>query len=292
MEMQNTKTLQRLVLLVLVFCILASSIGLFSTTGGTPYEVTNQYGDRIKMYGDGLYSHDSYFKAPILRASDATMLFLAVPLLALCLFLDRKRPCLKSRIALASGLFCFTYYSASLCFGVTYNYLMLLYIALFSASLFALGLSLASIDFARLQASMTEPLPYGGIYTFLLLTGVALTVAWLPDILSSLATARPLALIEVYTTEITYVLDMGIISPGAILCLLLVKKRNPLGFVLLSLLLILCMLIGVMVPVQTLFQMEKGIVIPLPALLTKVASFMALSLFSLYLAYRLCKAIH
>ncbi|AEV28660.1 hypothetical protein SpiGrapes_0832 [Sphaerochaeta pleomorpha str. Grapes] len=289
--MQNTKALHRLVLLVLIFCIAASSVGLFSKTGGTSYTVTNQYGDFIRMYGDGLYSHDSYFKAPIFRASDATMLFLAVPLLAMGLLYDKKRHCLKSRIALASGLFSFTYYSAGLCFGVSYNYLLLLYIALFSASLFSLGLSLVSIDYPELHASITGPLPYRGIYTFLLLTCIALILAWLPDILSALATGRPLALLEVYTTEITYVLDMGIISPLAILCLILVRKRLPLGYVVLALLLTLCTLIGIMVPVQTLFQMAKGIQLTPPEFITKVASFIALALFSLYLAIRLFKSI-
>ena len=48
---------------------------------------------------------------------------------------------------------------------------------------------------------------------FLVLSGFSLFVAWLPDSIQTLINDSPLALIEVYTTEPTYVLDMGIISP-------------------------------------------------------------------------------
>ncbi|MGO0883002.1 hypothetical protein ACTPDI_09480 [Clostridioides difficile] len=47
----------------------------------------------------------------------------------------------------------------------------------------------------------------------MILVGASNIVAWLPDVLHSLFTGSTLERIEMYTAEITYVLDMDIISP-------------------------------------------------------------------------------
>ena len=85
------------------------------------------------------------------------------------------------------------------------------------------------MDYSELEKSITNVLPYKGIYAFLAVTGIALFIAWLPDIISALLAGRALAMIEVYTTEPTYVLDMGIISPLAFSCLFLLRKREGTG---------------------------------------------------------------
>lgn len=65
-----------------------------------------------------------------------------------------------------------------------------------------------------------------------------------PDIITSLINGRTLMLIEIYTTEITYVLDMGIVSPLMFVCLYLLKK-NGLGDIVLAIILKACIIIGV-----------------------------------------------
>jgi hypothetical protein len=85
MDKSLNKVLYILTLIIIILSIVVASIGVFYTTNGKAFEVTNQYGDLVKIYGDGIYSHDSYFKAPIFRGSDFTILFLAVPVLILAL---------------------------------------------------------------------------------------------------------------------------------------------------------------------------------------------------------------
>lgn len=292
MEKTNTKVLYSLAFIIVILSIVVTSIGVFYATGGRAFEVTNQYGDIVKMYGDGIYTHDSYFKAPIFRGSDFTMLFVAVPLLIAALTLDVRRRSLKSRLFLTSVISVFAYYSASIAFGVTYNSLHLVYIAFFSTSFFALIVAMTGIDYKKVEKSMLQTLPLTGIYAFLALTGVALFAAWLPDIISALLAHRSLAMIEVYTTEITYVLDMGIISPVALICIYLLKERNGMGYVLLFMLLTVCVIIGIMLPVQTLFQLSAGIHFPLPVLITKDVSFVILAVFALYLNIRFIKSMN
>lgn len=291
MESCRNKALYVLSFTIAVLSIAVAALGVFHTTGGEPFEVENQYGDTVKMYGDGIYARDSYFRAPIFRGSDFTILFAAVPLLMIATIMDMKKNTLKQRLLLTSAISVFAYYSASLAFGAAYNALHLLYTALFSASFFGLVVALAGLDYKKVEKSVAPSLPYKGIYVFLALTGAALFAAWLPDIISALLAGRSLAMIEVYTTEITYVLDMGIVGPAAIICLCLLKKRNGTGYVLLSMLLTVCLVIGVMLPVQSLFQLSAGIDLPLPVLITKAGSFVALALVALYFDIRFMKSV-
>ena len=98
-------------------------------------------------------------------------------------------------------------------------------------------------------------------------------------------------LIEIYTTEITYVLDMGIISPIIFICLFLLKKKDGLGDVLLAIILKMCVIIGVMISVATVFQTLGGIEVPVPALITKMGIFVVLSAFAAYFDIKLYRNI-
>lgn len=65
-----------------------------------------------------------------------------------------------------------------------------------------------------------------GMKAILLIAGTSLLVAWLPDIITSIARGTSLELSEVYTTVITYVFDIGIISPMMFLTYYLVEHAN------------------------------------------------------------------
>jgi len=276
----NYDTEHILTIIIIVLSLITAGFGLFYNSGGAPYNFINQYGDVVKLYGRGLYRHDSFFKAPVFRGTDCTIFFIVCPLLITALIQDIRLKTLKSRMSLIAFISCFMYYAASIAFGVTYNSLLFVYILLFAACFFGLIKGLMSIDFKQVEKSMTNSLSYKGIYSFLIITGIALYAAWLPDIVTALVAKRPLLLIENYTTEITYVIDMGIIAPACFICFYLLKQRKGLGFILLEILLTLCIVIGIMLPVQTMFQIYEGIIIPLPAIITKLGSFCILALFA------------
>ena len=73
-----------------------------------------------------------------------------------------------------------------------------------------------------------------GLKIFLVFCGISLFVAWLPDIILSLVNKKSLELIEIYTTQITYVLDMGIVSPLMFICLYNLSKDKNIGYILLG----------------------------------------------------------
>lgn len=284
------KVLHGVILFIVAFGIVTSATGLFYTNGGAAYNFLNQYGDTVKMYGNGLYAHDSYFMAPIFRGTDFTILFFAIPTLIIALVRDVQKNKLKNRLFLTSVLSIFTYYSASIAFGVTYNVLHLIYIALFSTSLFGLIISISSISKEQVAKSIGNKLPSKGIYVFLTLVGASLFVAWLPDIISSLVSGHSLQLIEVYTTQITYVLDMGVLAPSSFICILLLKRQDGMGYILLDILLTLCCFVGILLPIQTVFQVLASISLPIGAVITKVVTFVVLAFFALYYNSKVLKS--
>jgi len=283
------KTLHILSVLIILFGIIASSFGLFYETDGQPFDFINQYGDIIKIYGNGIYKNDSYFMTPIFKGADCMILFLAIPLLIIALIGNIKRDTAKTNLFLTALIALFVYYSASISFGVVYNVLHLVYIALFSCSIYAL-----IIGFMILKKCTVKPsvkIYTNGLKVFLFFCGLSLFVAWLPDIITSLIKNKSLGSIEIYTTQITYVLDMAIISPLIFICLYNLSRNNNMGYILLGIILNVLIIVGIMVIIQTLFQKTAGIDLPLEAVITKVGIFVVLAIVAIYYDVRLFKNI-
>jgi hypothetical protein len=91
------KQLHILSIFIIVLAAIICGFGLFYKTGGLPYDFINQYGDIVKIYGNGIYKNDSYFMAPIFKGTDCTILFVAIPLLLITLILDIKRDTIKTK---------------------------------------------------------------------------------------------------------------------------------------------------------------------------------------------------
>ena len=277
-------------ILIILLVIAVTVTGVLSFSTSHSYEVTNQYGDIVKMWGYGIYKYDSFFKAPLFIGSDLTILLLVVPLSIMAFVRARKEQSVESLIGCFGNLALLLYYSASLAFGVTYNNLHLMYILLFGLCFFGAGSVLLRLNEVSVKQNTVCTFRFTkGLKAFLLISGVSLFVAWLPDIIKSLAKGRPLELIEVYTTEVTYVLDMGIISPLMFIAFFLVRKGSFIGYVLLRMILKVCICVGIMLPVQTFFQLLAGIDLPIFALITKVFIFVLLAVFAAVLQYRLKK---
>lgn len=282
---QRLEKIDVLSIVTIFILAIVSIVGVLSLDFSKSYEVINQYGDAVKIYGNGIYAHDSYFRAPISIGTDFTIFLVVVPLFVWTFVQNRRNHTSKTELKLLSIYSVALYYAANLSFGVTYNRFHLLYIALFSCTLFGVFSLVRKIDTKKFSNGATK-----GIRTFLILAGAALIVAWMPDIIPTIFTGESLSLIEVYTTEITYVLDMGIIGPLCLVCLYLLKKKDGLGTVVLAVLLKCCIVVGIMMIPQTIVQMVSGYEIALPILITKSGSFVLLGGFALYFNHKLYSA--
>ncbi len=260
----------------IILLMITSIVGILSLDFSHGYNFINQYGHTVKIYGYGVYAFDTFFQAPISIGTDMCILFILVPLFIYTYRNFLRRNDKISALKLISVYAVAFYYAASIVLGLTYNPLFLVYVALFSCSLFGMYRHIINIKLEqRVMASK-------GLRLFLILSGIALFVAWLPDILASLIKGTTLSIIGVYTTGITYVLDMGIVSPIFFICLYFLVKREPLGTLLLAILLKLCIVIGIMMIPQTLCLLASGYQMSLPEILIKSVSFILLGAFAFY----------
>lgn len=280
-----------LTFIIVFLTLVASGVGLFWTDSGMPVVVKSIYGNEIELYGNGIYKNDNAFLVPIFRGTDFVIFFIVVPILLLLVFLDKKWQSFKSLLGLLSFLFVIFYYAFNLAFGVIFNELHLVYTVLISVSFFVLLIGIKTLSSAYAEDFTTSFKITTGLKIFIITSGIALFVAWLPDIINAHVSNKPLSYLENYTTSITYILDMGFISPLLFLSLILLKKHVFWGVSLFSMLLCLSMLIGIILPCQTWFQIQSGIEIPLPELITKVIMFIILSVFALYFSVNLFKRI-
>ena len=227
--------------------------------------------------------------APIFKGTDCIILFLAIPLLIIALIMNVKKETIKTNLFLTAIIAVFVYYSASISFGIIYNVLHLIYIGIFSCSIYALIIGFLLLKKITIKTSVK--MYTNGVKVFLVFCGISLFVAWLPDIILSLINKKSLELIEIYTTQITYVLDMGIVSPLIFICLYNLNKDKNIGYILLGIILNMLTLVGIMVIIQAVFQIMAGINLPIEAIITKIGIFVVLGLIALYYEVKLFKNI-
>jgi hypothetical protein len=274
--MNPSRTLIWLSSLVTVLALISSAAGLFWTGGGEPFPFTTLHGEQVEIYGRGLYRYDWAFKAPILRGTDAIILFLAIPAL-IGAILHYRRGSLRGHLLLTGVLSCFLYNGLSVAFGAAYNRLFLLYVAYVSVSLFAFLLAFSAFDLETLAAQVSPRLPRRGLAIFIFLAGLSAGV-WLTDLIPAALAGGPPSNLSSYTTDVTAVIDLGVILPSAFLAGILLLRRKPLGYPLTATLLTLLSLIGLIVASQTVMQVLDGIHLELGEIAVFVVPFVALSL--------------
>ncbi len=268
-------------IIIILLLIIISLCGILSLDFSKVYSYINQYGDEVKLFGSGIYKDDSYFKAPIFIGTDLCVLFFGVPLFIISLIKDFRNSTENTKLRLVSIEAISLYYAVSLCFGVKYNRIFVLYVILFSLLFFTLIKRMRNLSRYNYSFEMKK-----SDTAFLIFSGISLCLAWWPDIIPTIINKTSLKLIENYTTEPTYVLDLGIISPLCFISLILMKKKDSFGVVLYAILLQSIMIVAVMMICQSAVQFASGVEIPLSALISKSIIFIILGLFAIALDRR------
>ncbi|KAL0213208.1 hypothetical protein RCL1_006834 [Eukaryota sp. TZLM3-RCL] len=207
----RTCIVNRLTILIVLLTLAVALPGLFYLKGGDSYEFTNLHGHVVTIYNKGIYRFDTLLKAGCFKGGDVGIILFTLPFLIFCLHYDSKHTgSSKSRLLLSSFLSNSLYHSSSAAFGASYNNIFLIYMLYFGLSLFLFIYINTTMDVSKLKINFNK-VPLKGFYIFLYLSGFALFLAWLPDIIYSLTNNTTLVNIEVYTTEITYLLDMFVL---------------------------------------------------------------------------------
>ena len=231
--MKHQTALRWIIPLIGLLALFAASMGLFWSSPGTPTSFTTLRGESVSLVGHGLYRHDTVSSAAQEQAQDAVTLLVGLPLLVTAAWLAFGGS-LRGQLLLTGTLGYFLYTYTSMAFGTAYNALFLVYVALFSLSLWAFVLSMLSIDLAGLPQRFSPQLPRRGIAGLLFGIGGFLLVAWLGRIVPALLRDQPPIGLESSTTLFIQVLDLAVIVPLAFVSGVLLLRRNAWGYLLAS----------------------------------------------------------
>ena len=235
--MKSSKTVVVLASLIVALSLIAVSVGIFWQDNGSPFEFKTLRGETVMIQGRGLYKYDSVSFAAQGIAQDVVTLLVGIPLLVASIMLYRRES-FRGKLLLAGTLGYFLYTYVSYAFGAAYNNLFLLYVALFSLSLYAFILSIGSIGVATLPARFSERLPRRLVSTLLFAVGGFLVLAWSGRIGSALLDGSVPYGLESNSTLPLQAMDLGLIAPLAFVSGILLLRRSPWGYLLSSVALI------------------------------------------------------
>ena len=274
--------------LIAVLAAVVCLAGLFWQGGDGRVTATSVRGEEVELYGEGLYRFDTVFIAAGSRGTDVVTLVLGIPMLVIAAVLYR-RGSLRGGLLLAGVLAFFLYVYASRSLGNAYNGLFLFSIALFSASLFAFLLTVASIDRRAVGARLAADRARHGLAGFLFASGVVTAVVWLQPLLGALLRSDESKYLDTYTTTVTDVLDLGVIVPTLVAASALILRRETLGYVLAAVMLVLLLLVAATIIVGTVFQVAADVSFTAGEIVGPIAGFLVLGAIGTVLLARLLR---
>lgn len=283
--MKHGKILQWLTLLIGIMALLASSLGLFDPTTGQAYNYTNHRGETVMLNAQGLYYYDSISSAAQMQANDLVTLLLGLPLLALSTYWS-VRGSLKGQLLLTGTLGFFLYTYMSMAMLASYNGLFLLYVALMGLSLYAFILALLSFDLERLPAQFSKQLPVKPIAYLLFFVAGFLALAWIGRIVSEIQ-GEQIPLLENTTTRVIQAMDLALIMPAAMLAGLFLLRKQALGYLLASVLVMKFITMGLAVSAMGINMALVGV----PDSLGILIPFLLITLLNLFAAFAILKHV-
>jgi hypothetical protein len=229
--LRHQRTITMLTFIITLLSLLAAAQGIFSVQGPGPHEFTSVYGEKVLLYGRGIYQNMSAEVAPQGIAQDYVTMFLGIPLLLTSMFFSRKG-LVKGRFLLAGTL---GYFLVTYLFYLNmaiFNKMYLVYVALLSCSFFAFILTLLSFNPDKLKESFSNSLPVKFIGGFLVFNSVTMGLLWLSVVLPPLLKGTVPLQVEHYTTLVVQGLDLAILLPSAFVAGVLLIKKRPFGYLL------------------------------------------------------------
>ncbi len=282
--MSTHNALKWLIPPIFLLALVAAVAGLWLGDGAS-YPLTTFRGEQVTINARGLYYWDTVSSAAQMQANDLVTLILGLPLLAVSFWLT-LRGSLRGRLLLTGTLGFILYTYISMCFGAAYNQLFLVYVALFSLSLYAFILSMMSFDLATLPAHFSGKLPRRGIAGMLIFTAAFLLLAWLGRIA---ATFNPGAIpaLENGASMFIQAMDLALIVPLCVLAAVLLVRRSAWGYLLASVGVLKFVTMGLAVSLMGLNQARVGA----PVSAIELGVFPIITLLNLALAVLLLRNI-
>jgi len=208
------------------------------------------------LFWNGLYKNDTKSGAAQETGNDLVTLVLAVPLLLVSAYFAAAGS-LRGWLIWTGAIFYFLYTYSMMAFMSAYNQLFLVYVAIYSLSLFTFAASLLTLDVNRVKESLPAA-PIKATAGLMFLVSITLSLMWLGSIIPPLMSGQKPAMLETYTTLVVQAMDLGILVPLGIITGTLLLKRNAWGYVLASIFLVKGAAYGTAVLSMALFMWLNG----------------------------------
>jgi hypothetical protein len=256
--MKVNQVVIRLALGIIPLALLAAGVGVFWQGEGEPYLFDTLRGESVMIRGHGLYQYDTVNSASQELGQDVVTLIIGIPLLVTGIVLT-KRGKLRGQLLLTGALAYFLYTYAAMSFLTAFNPFFLVYVALFSLSLFGFILAMKDLDVEQITAHILSGFPRRGIAAYFIIIAAFLALAWLGLIIPPTLKGSPPAGLESAITMVIQALDLAIIIPTSLITAVLLLQKRPWGYALACVLILKLLMMGNALIAMIISQMLAGI---------------------------------
>jgi hypothetical protein len=248
----------RLATIIVPLALLAAGLGVFWQGTGEAYPFTTLRGETVMIRGHGLYRYDTVLSSSQEVGQDIVTLIIGIPLLITGIVLSRKGT-LRGQLLLTGALGYFLYTYGAMCFLTAFNPLFLVYVALFSLSLFGFILAMMNLNVDEVARHIAEGFPRRAISIYFIVIAVFLSLAWLRVVAVPSLTWTPPYGLESAITLVIQAIDLGVIVPVSFITARLLSKKSGWGYVLASVLLIKIIMMGAALIAMIISQLMAGV---------------------------------
>jgi len=248
----------RLALIIVPLALLAAGAGVFWQGTGESYPFETLRGETVMIRGHGLYRYDTILSSSQEVGQDVVTLLIGIPLLIAGILLSRKGT-LRGQLLLTGTLGYFLYTYGGMSFLTAFNPLFLVYVALFSLSLFGFILSMMNLNVDEVVRHISDGFPRRAVSIYFIAIAVFLSLAWLGLVtVPSLMWTPPYGL-ESGITLVIQALDLGVIVPVSFVTAVLLSRKSGWGYVLSAVLLIKVIMMGAALISMIIGQILAGV---------------------------------
>ncbi len=258
MRVKPNSIVIRLAAIIVPLALLAAGTGVLWQGSGEPYPFDTLRGETVMIRGHGLYRYDTVNSSSQEVGTDIVTLLIGLPLLITGIILSRQGS-LRGQLLLTGALGYFLYTYGAMCFLTAFNPLFLVYVALFSLSLFGFILSMSNLNVDEVARHISDGFPRRAVAIYFIIVAVFLTLAWLGLVASPSLTWYPPAGLESAITMVIQALDLGVIVPTSLITAALLLKKLAWGYALSSVMLLKILTMGAALIAMIIGQILAGV---------------------------------
>lgn len=259
--MKSNTIVIRLALIIVPLALLAAGAGVFWQGEGEPYLFHTLRGEYVMIRGHGLYRYDTVLSSSQEVGQDVVTLLIGIPLLVGGIVISRKGT-MRGQLLLTGALGYFLYTYGAMSFLTAFNPFFLVYVALFSLSLFGFILAMMNLDVDEVVRHISDGFPRRAVSIYFIAIAVFLSLAWLGLVTIPSLTWTPPYGLESAITLVIQAIDLGVVVPVSFITATLLLKRSGWGYVLSAVLLIKIIMMGAALIAMIIGQILAGLEIP------------------------------